>query len=367
MIKPLEPHFTTALAFAPEDSHDPVDTGPLPSGLRVKPKALYMMEEETFTTVYGPDERKDIAHLLHVEPKPVEKAHIRNNLSVLIDVEIIMTSWGAAVMDAQFLEAAPKLRAVFHAAGSVRPITTPAFWKRNIVICSAYAVNAQPVAEFTLGAILLSLKSFWSFSQAVKNETDPWDDHNRVVPGAYKSTVGLISCGKIARRLLKHVKAFDVRCILYDPFVTGEEAEALGVELCSLKEVFQRSDVVSIHTPLLPETTGLVTGELIASMRLGATLINTSRGGLIRENEMTDVLALRKDLTAILDVSDPEPPLPGTPLIQLPNVHMTPHIAGSLGPECRRLGYSMAEELGRYLAGERLHWQITEENASRLA
>lgn len=334
---------------------------------RVKPKGIYLMEERTFETVYGPEERARIAQLLQLDSTVLQKKDILRDPSVLADVEVIMTSWGAPVMDAAFLEAAPKLRAVFHAAGSVRPITSPEFWSRNISICSAYSENAQPVAEFTLGVILLSLKKFWSFAQSVKEETDPWSDHNRQVPGAYQSTIGLISCGMIARRLIRLLKAFDVNCIVYDPFITEADASSLGVEICSLSEVFLRSHVVSIHTPYLPETVGLITGKLIASMRSGATLINTSRGGLIRESEMTEVLVQRKDITAVLDVSDPEPPLPGTPLIQLPNVWMTPHIAGSLGPECRRLGRSMVDELSRYLAGESLLWQITAEDAARLA
>jgi phosphoglycerate dehydrogenase-like enzyme len=335
--------------------------------VRAKPKGLYIMEEKTLDTVYGLQEREEIASLLDLESVVLSKEEIRRDPSVLADVEIIMASWGAPLMDAAFLAAAPHLRAVFYGAGSVRPFTTPAFWKRNVTICSAYSLNAQPVAEFTLGVILLSLKNFWSFSRSVRAETDPWDDHNRIIPGTYHSTVGLISCGMIARRLIRLMKAFDVNCVVYDPFITPAEAAELGVELCSLFEVFHRSDVVSLHTPYLPETVGLISGQLIESMKPGATLINTARGGLIREKEMIEALARRKDINAVLDVCDPEPPLPGNPLIQLPNVVLTPHIAGSVGPECRRLGRSMVEELKRYLAGERLHWQITEEGASRLA
>ncbi len=337
------------------------------SGVRVKPKAIYLMEAKTFPTVYGPEERDEIARLLDVEPVPREKADLLEHPSLLRDVEIIISSWGAATMDATFLQAAPRLRAVFYGAGSVRAITTPEFWRRNITVTSAFAANAQPVAEMTLGLVLLSLKRFWSFARSVKAETDPWGDHNRVVPGVYHSTVGLLSCGMVARKLIHFLKDFDVRCVVYDPFMTERDASTLGVEICSLPEVFERSDVVSIHTPYLPETAGLVTGRLIDSMKAGATLINTARGGLIREPEMTEVLSRRDDLTAILDVSDPEPPLPGARLIHLPNVWMTPHIAGSLGPECRRLGRCMVDEVRRYLAGEPLLWPITEESARRMA
>lgn len=270
-------------------------------------------------------------------------------------------------MDRTFLEAAPNLRAVFYAAGSIRVFTTPTFWQREIVVSSAYTVNAVPVSEYTLAVILLSLKKFWSFTHSVKQGIDPWENHLRKVPGNYGSTVGVVSLGVTARRVIQLLKQFDIKCLVYCPFLTKSEAAKLGVELCSLSEVFQRSDVVSIHTPLLPETIGLITGELIASMKEGSTLINTARGAIIREPEMTKVLRKRKDLTAILDVCHPEPPAPHSALLQLPNVVLTPHIAGSLGNECRRLGRSMVDELRRYLAGEPLQWQITEKLAAKLA
>jgi phosphoglycerate dehydrogenase-like enzyme len=270
-------------------------------------------------------------------------------------------------MDEAFLASAPRLRAVFYGAGSIRGITSPAFWRRDITISSAYAANALPVAEYTLGAILLSLKRFWSHTLAVRDERDSWGNHLRYAPGAYQSTVGLVSLGMIARRVIELLKAFEVNCIVYCPFLTEAEAANLGVEKCSLAEVFHRSDVVSIHTPLLPETTGLITGELIASMKEGATLINTSRGAVVRETEMIEVLRRRSDLSAVLDVSDPEPPVRGSDLVRLPNVMLTPHISGSLGPECRRLGRWMVEELVRYLEAKPLRWQITEKLAARLA
>jgi phosphoglycerate dehydrogenase-like enzyme len=171
----------------------------------------------------------------------------------------------------------------------------------------------------------------------------------------------------IARRVIQLLKAFDVDCIVYCPFLTETDAADLGIESCSLAEVFRRSDVVSIHTPLLPQTKGLIDGELIASMKEGATLINTARGAVVKEAEMVEVLRRRRDLSAVLDVCDPEPPPAQSPLVRLPNVTLTPHISGSLGPECSRLGRYMVEELTRYLEGQPLRWQITEELAAKLA
>ena len=325
------------------------------------------MEEQTFSAVYGPDEQAKLAKLLDIKSEPWGQQAIHNNLPLLADVEVIIASWGVPVMDKAFLDAAPNLRAVFYGAGSVRSFTTPAFWKRNISLSSAYAVNAVPVSEYTLGVILLSLKRFWASAHSVKNETNAWGNHLRQIPGAYHSTVGLVSCGMIARRVIQLLKAFDVQCLVYDPFLSEADAARLGVKRCSLADVFRLSDVVSVHTPLLPETREFITGQLISSMKKDATFINTAKGGLVRESEMTDVLHERSDLSAVLDVCESEPPAAGSRLLQLPNVILTPHISGSQGKECQRLGHCMTDELTRYLAGEPLQWLITEEFAARSA
>ena len=123
------------------------------------------------------------------------------------------------------------------------------------------------------------------------------------------------------------------------------------MELVTLADVFRLADVVSLHTPLLPETVGLVTGAHLATMKSGATFINTAWGPIVRQTQMIDVLARRPDLQAVLDVCDPEPPGADSLLYTLPNVVLTPHIAGSVGTECRRMGRYMVEELERYLSG----------------
>jgi phosphoglycerate dehydrogenase-like enzyme len=158
---------------------------------------------------------------------------------------------------------------------------------------------------------------------------------------------------------LKLLAPLDLHVIVYDPFLDETEADALGIEKVSLANLFQRSDVVSLHTPLLPETRGMITGKMIASMKTGATFINTSRGEVTKESELISVAVNRPDLHFVLDVTDPESPNPDSPLYTLPNVVLTPHIAGSAGGECRRMGRCMVEELERYIAGEPLRWAVS--------
>ncbi len=330
--------------------------------VKMKPvRGLYILSSPAMDLIYGPAEREAIETVVSIVAAPQTPDSIAENPSLLRDVDVLFSGWGAPILDAAFLEQSPRLKAVFYGAGAISSFTTEAFWNRGIVITSAASANARPVAEYSLATILFSLKHGWALSrQTHATRTFPPRDG---APGTYGSTVGLVSLGAIARSLIGLLSHFDLRLIAYDPFLSQTQARELGVELVSLDEVFSRSDVVSVHTPSLPETRGLITGRHLDSMKPGATLINTARGEVIREDEMIAVLQRRADLFAVLDVLVDEPPEKSSPLWEMPNVLLTPHIAGSVGTECRRMGRYMVEELHRYLAGEPLKWQVTREMA----
>jgi phosphoglycerate dehydrogenase-like enzyme len=330
-----------------------------------KPKGLYVLNEDAFERIYGRPEQSDIAELVDIYAPPRTAGSVKEDPGLLAEAEVILSGWGAPLMDESFLAAAPKLEAVFYGAGSVRGFVTEALWERGVRVTSAYAANAVPVSEYTLAAILFSLKRGWHFSSAIKREGryPPREE----MPGAYGSTVGLVSLGMVGTLVRERLAPFDVRVVAYDPYVSEQEAARLVVEPWSLERLFRESDVVSLHTPLLEETRGMVTGDHIRSMKRGATFINTARGAIVKQGEMAEALAQRPDLWAVLDVTHPEPPEPGSPLYALPNVVLTPHIAGSMGAECRRMGRYMVEELRRYAAGEPLRWEITREKAALLA
>jgi phosphoglycerate dehydrogenase-like enzyme len=172
----------------------------------------------------------------------------------------------------------------------------------------------------------------------------------------------------IGRRVATLLRNLDVHVIAYDPFCSPAAAKELGVELVgSLTDVFVRSRVVSLHAPIKPETTGMITGELVGMLPPGGALINTARGILVREDELIAVLRKRTDLSAILDVVYPEPAAPDSPLYDLPNVFLTSHIAGSAGGECARMGRYMVDECRRFLAKEPLQWSVSREAFARMA
>jgi phosphoglycerate dehydrogenase-like enzyme len=246
----------------------------------------------------------------------------------------------------------PRLRAVLYAAGSVRGFVTPDFWKRGIVLSSAAPANAKPTAIYAEAMILLALKHVWFYLREARAD---WAYHGDTESsGVHHATVGLVGLSRVGREVLAGLRRHELRILAHDPTLTTHAAAALGVELVGLDELFASSDVVSLHAPLLTSTRGLVTGRHLASMKRHATFINTARGALVLEEQLASVLRARPDLTALLDVTDPEPAPVDSPLRALPNVVLTPHLAGARHRELDLLGRFAIDELGRLLRGEPL-------------
>jgi phosphoglycerate dehydrogenase-like enzyme len=328
-------------------------------------KAALIGAPALLADVYPPAARGEIAGCYALRPGEIDGADWAAQAGELSEVEVLFATWGMPRLDADFLAAAPRLRAVFYAAGSVKGFATPGAERAGLVICSAVEANGVPVAEYSLAAILLSLKGFWGYQR--QRPEDKFRRDAAVVHGAYGSTVGLVSLGSIGRRLAAMLRSHEVNVLAYDPYLTPQTAEDLGVTPCELPGLFARSEVVSVHTPWLPETEKLIGAGLLGSMKRGATLINTSRGAVIDEDALCGVLRERSDLTAVLDVTHPEPPSADSPLRYLPNVVLTPHVAGSVGPEVERMGWWMVEEARRYLLGHPLQHQVAYGSLARRA
>ena len=323
-----------------------------------RPAGLFVLNADAYDLSYGPDERSAIAALVELfgPPMTAEQAAARPDL--LARADVLFSGWGAPLVDDPFLDAAPNLRAIFYAAGATGDWMTEAAWDRGLTVTTASSANAVPVAEYTLAAILFSLKHGWRLARQVR--ADRTYANHGAVPGNYRRVVGVISLGTIARKLLALLKPFELDVLVYDPFLTDAGAADLGVVRSpSLDDLFARSDVVTLHAPNLPETRGMITGRHVDSMKPGATFINTARGAIVREDEVLAVLARRPDLQAVLDTVAQEPPSADSPLYTLDNVVLTPHLAGSRDQECRRMGRLMVDELTRYVTGQPLLYALS--------
>ncbi|MBA4864568.1 hydroxyacid dehydrogenase [Streptomyces sp. PSKA54] len=268
----------------------------------------------------------------------------------LARAEVLITGWGCPHLDADVLAAAPRLRTVLHAAGSVRSLVGEALWKGGVTVCSAATGNALPVAEYTLAMILLAGKDAFAHRERFRDSHTYPSTTETAATGNLGRRVGIIGASRVGRRVLELLRPFDLTVALYDPYVDAGEAAALGAESLPLEDLLSRSDIVSLHAPDIPQTYRMLDRDRLALIRDGGVLINTSRGALVDPAALADELVAGR-LSAVLDVTEPEPLPTGSPLYSLPNVFLTPHIAGSLGNELERLGRIVVEELEHLAAG----------------
>lgn len=322
-------------------------------------KAIYLLPENNLPLIYGPAEQREIAAQVELVAPRLDAQTYSEWRGKLDEVEAIFSGWGMAKMDAGFFDVFPNLKILFYGAGAVSGFVTDLVWARGVRISNANVANGVSVAEYTAAQVLLCLKQTLQQAARVK-QLRTFTGARLPVAGAYGSTVGIISLGAIGRMVAERLRALNVKLIAYDPFMKPEAAQALGIELCALEDLFHRSDVVTCHTPWLPETVGLLTGAHFRSMKPNASFINTARGAVIKQDELIETLQARPDLFAVLDVTYPEPPPADSPLYDLPNVLLTPHIAGSMNTECQRMGRMMVDELGRLLRGEPLQHEVSQ-------
>ncbi len=279
--------------------------------------------------------------------------------SILSEITVLVTGWGCPRIDAAVLRRAPHLRMIAHAAGTVKSFIAPEVFDAGIVVTNAAAANAIPVAEFTLAAILFSNKNVFGFQDLYRrkrDQTHPEQLTDEPV-GNWHKTVGIIGPSRIGRRVIDLLRPFDLSVVVHDPYLSAAEASALGVINLPLDDVIGRADVLSLHAPALDSTRHMIDARRLALLRDGCTLINTARGSLVDQAALTRELVSRR-ICAVIDVTEPEV-LPATsPLYDLPNVLLTPHIAGAVGHERERLGEMAVAEVERFLKGEPLAYQI---------
>lgn len=330
------------------------------------PKVVLAMAEAVAEGQFGPEEWDRL--------RAISRPHDRvltdfgpDSLAAMSDAEILITSWGCPQVDDRVVAAAPRLRAIVHAAGSVRGIAGDAVWEHGITVSSMADLNGLPVAEYALAMILLENKRVLeSVSEFGRLRDRPGADWYGERLGNYGKKIGLVSASRICRRLAELLRPFEFDLMISDPFCDADEIAAMGAGRVDMGELFSTADIVSVHAPLLPETIGLVDAELLGRLRDGTTLINTSRGKIIDEPALIKELQTGR-FRAILDVTDPEPPAAESPLWTLPNVVLTPHIAGSKGTEVRRMAHGAIDEVGRILRAQPLQFQVPPEQRHTVA
>ncbi|HEX4222210.1 MAG TPA: hydroxyacid dehydrogenase [Pseudonocardiaceae bacterium] len=310
------------------------------------------MAEHLPPLLFGPAERDALGLDFDAVLTEFDSARAK---AALAEAEVLITGWECPPIDVADV---PKLRAVVHAAGSVRGHVGPEVFARGIMVSSAAWANALPVAEYTVAMILLAGKDTFAIARRyreTRTRIDLVTDYPNI--GNFGRTVGIVGASLVGRGVLRLLAPFDLELLVNDPYLSTTDAEELGAELVGLDELFRRSQVLSIHAPALPETRGMVDSARLALLPDGATLINTARGSLVDQDALENELRTGR-ISAVLDVTEPEVLSTGSALWDLPNLVITPHLAGSVGTELRRMGASAVAEVLRVVAGQPLRHEV---------
>jgi phosphoglycerate dehydrogenase-like enzyme len=299
---------------------------------------------------------------------PIGAWHDPRADALLRDADVILGHWGCPAITLEVLDRAPKLGLFAYAAGTLKDLVCDELFERGVRVTSGARANAEPVAEFTLAAILFAGKDvFWRRDSLRERDVRGQRQAGAIEVGNWDKTIGVVGASLVGRRVLELLAPFpQLRPILFDPFVTAPEAAALGATKVELDQLCATADVVSIHAPDLPATRHLIGADQLALMRTGATLINTARGALV-DHAALAAEAESGRLYLVLDVTDPEPLPREHPLRTLPNVFLTPHLAGSQGTELRRMAIDAADEIDRWRTGQPARNEVRREQLDRLA
>lgn len=280
------------------------------------------------------------------------------------DAHIVITSWGCPQIDEEILATAPNVELVAHAAGSVKGIVSDGLWERGIRVTGSAKAIGIGVAETALGFTISALKNMWQLSK--NTSQGEWSLGKENVREVYGVNIGVVGAGRAGRHYIELMKNFDVDILLYDPVLTEEEARALGVKKVELEELLRESDVISIHAPSIPATDKMFNSDTLAMMKDDAVLINTARGSIIDEDALVEELKKGR-LFACLDVTEPEPPAEDHPFRTLPNVVLTPHIAGAVNNGLFRIGSYVLEEIRLFEDDKKMDGEVLEEELGELA
>jgi phosphoglycerate dehydrogenase-like enzyme len=315
-------------------------------------KILFLPPTPLAEDILSARAREILESLGHVVWNETGRNYRPDELAELLpDATAVVTSWGSPRFTPELVAAAQRLRIIGHAAGSVKSLAPKEVYDAGIVVLSAAPIIAASVAEYTLWGMLSMQRDLYRYEKRVKVERGWRNADDGYGSELYYKRVGIIAASHVGRRVIELLRPFSCDVVVYDPYLSPEEAQALGVRLVSLEELCATCDIVSVHAPTTDETKRMVGPEHFKLMKDGALFVNTARAWVVDQAAMVD--ALRKGrIRAVLDVFDPEPLPADHPLRDMDNVFLTPHISAFSSESRLRLVEKIAEDIQRFFAGE---------------
>ena len=327
---------------------------------------ITMPRIDRYGDIFQPDIMADLEQSAEVLHNDLGRAFTTEELGEHArDCDAIITAWGAPKIDKTVVDAAPKLRIIAHAAGSVKGLIAEEVYDAGITVTNAALVMATYVGEFALCLALAMLRTLPRYAYGAPREA--WND----IPSAgnetlHGKTVGIIGLSHTGRAFLKLLAPFECNVIAYDPYYSDERAAELGVKLVPLEELLSSSKVISLHAPITPETVGILDSDKLKLIPDGAVFVNTARGLLLDHDALARELSTGR-FKAALDVTYPEPLPPDHPLRRLANVIIPPHIAGPTTDGRRDMFRCVVDDLKLFWAGKTPRNLVTKQMLERMA
>jgi len=322
---------------------------------------------ERYDSIFQPDTLAELREIADIIDNDLDRGFTTEELAERAkDCDAIITSWGAPRIDQRIIDAAPRVKIISHAAGSIKHLIAEEIWDAGITVTTAAPVMAVYVGEFALCLALALLRTLprYGFGAPKDAWQGPPMHGNETLP---RKTVGIIALSHTGREFLKLLAPFNCNVIAYDPYCSQERAAELGVKLVSLEELLSTSKVISLHAPITEETKGMLHAGNLRLIQDGAVFINTARGILVNLDDLTAELATGR-FKAGLDVTDPREPLPEDhPLRHMPNVIVTPHIAGPTIDGRRDMFDYVVGDLKLFWSGKRPRYVVTKDMLRTMA
>ncbi len=310
-----------------------------------------MPEGQVRDTFFTPLSKKYLEELGNVTYNPLDRDYTKEELKeALKGIDIVFCGWRSTFYDEEVLEAADSLKILAYTAGSLAQVVDETIFKKNITVLGANCVFAESVAESCLCYSMVGLRRIVKYAKVM--EEGGWKPLDFLTEGLMNRTVGLIGFGAIAQKFVNFLKPFNVNILVNSRHLTEEEAAKHGVTKAEFNEVFEKSDVVSVHQGLSEKTFHMIGKEQLDKMKDGALLINTARGAVIDEEALCDVLKTGR-IHAVLDVYEKEPPIEDSPLRKLENVTAIPHMGGPTIDRRQYCVIKLCEDIVKYNNGER--------------
>ncbi|MBS4726951.1 phosphoglycerate dehydrogenase [Mycobacterium sp. SM1] len=269
-------------------------------------------------------------------------------LAAVPDADALLVR-SATTVDAEVLAAAPKLKIVARAGVGLDNVDVDAATERGVLVVNAPTSNIHSAAEHAIALLLAAARQIPAADASLRSHT--WKRSSFSGVEVYEKTVGIVGLGRIGQLVAQRLAAFGAHLVAYDPYVSRARAAQLGIELVSLDELLARSDFISVHLPKTPETAGLIDRDALAKTKPGVIVVNAARGGLVDEQALAEAVTSGHVRAAGLDVFSKEP-CTDSPLFDLPQVVVTPHLGASTAEAQERAGTDVAESVKLALAGE---------------